>query len=212
MFILNQHNSIANHYLRELRDVDIQKDRLRFRNNLKRLGFLLGYELSKKLKYNSASVQSPLDKVEVDVLTEEVVVITIMRAGLPFQEGFLELFDSADAGFVGAWREEGDEIQIALNYLASCDLNEKTVIIVDPMLATGKSLVKAVEHLLKNGSPKSLHLAAVIAAPEGVSYLKENLTLNYELWVCALDEKLDNNSYIVPGLGDAGDLAFGTKL
>ena len=213
MFVLNHHVSIANQYLAEIRDVSIQKDRQKFRNNLRRLGFLLGYEISKELRYTEKSISTPLAKAKEQVPSEDLVIITILRAGLPFQEGFMEAFDQADAGFVGAWRnDEGEKIEIELNYLATGDLNQKTVILVDPMLATGKSLVKVVDKLLTHGTPKTLHLAAAIAAPEGVGYLKQNLKLDYQLWMCALDEKLNQKSYIVPGLGDAGDLAFGAKM
>ncbi len=213
MFVLNRQNSIANVYLAEIRDVNIQGDGLRFRHNIRRLGFLLGYEMSKQFDFSKKSLTTPLTNTEVEVPDEDIVVITIMRAGLPFQEGFLQVFDHANSGFIGAWRKEGTkEVEIDLNYLAAPDLNNKTVILADPMLATGKSLVRATEALTNHGTPKSLHLASVIAAPEGVNYLNENLKVDFQLWTCALDEKLNNKSYIVPGLGDAGDLAYGTKL
>jgi len=213
MFVLNHQNSIANNYLSELRDIEIQNDRLRFRFNLKRLGFLLGYEISKDLNFEEKSISTPLAKTNVSLATNEVVIITIMRAGLPFQEGFMDVFDRADAGFIGAWREEKSEnIEIELSYLATGDLSNKTVIVVDPMLATGKSLIKTVNKLLSNGKPKALHLATVIAAPEGVDYIANNLKIPYKLWTCSVDEKLDKRAYIVPGLGDAGDLSFGQKL
>lgn len=214
MFALNKENSVANNFLAELRDIHMQKDRLRFRNNLKRLGCLLAYEVSRKLTYQDLTVQTPLAQVKVPVMADQVVIIPILRAALPFYEGFLEVFDQAEAGFIGAWRIHGkdDSVDADLNYQAAPNLAGKTVIVVDPMLATGKSLAKTVNSLLEHGKPEALHLASVIAAPEGIDYLNRTLTVDYELWTCAVDEKLNKNAYIVPGLGDAGDLAFGPKL
>lgn len=213
MFVLDHTSSIANQYLSELRNIDAQKDRMRFRNNLKRLGFLLGYEISKSLTFEGKAINTPMAKTSVALITDEIVIVTIMRAGLPFQEGFMEAFDHADAGFIGAWRDEkGENIEIKLNYMATGDLTNKIVMVVDPMLATGKSLVSTVDTLLSNGMPKQLHLATVIAAPEGIDYLSNNLNFPYKLWTCSVDENLDTNSYIIPGLGDAGDLSFGQKL
>jgi len=186
---------------------------MRFRKNLSRLGFLLGYEISKSLGFKKKTIVTPREKSSIALISDEIVIITIMRAGLPFQEGFMEVFDQADAGFIGAWRdEEGENIEIKLNYMATGDLTNKTVIVVDPMLATGKSLVSTVDTLFRNGMPKQLHLATVIAAPEGIDYLSKKLEFPYKLWTCSVDEKLDEKSYIVPGLGDAGDLSFGQKL
>ena len=213
MFVLDHISSIANQYLSELRNVDVQQDRMRFRKNLSRLGFLLGYEISKSLGFKKKTIVTPMEKSSIALISDEIVIITIMRAGLPFQEGFMEVFDQADAGFIGAWRdEEGENIEIKLNYMATGDLTNKTVIVVDPMLATGKSLVSTVDTLFRNGMPKQLHLATVIAAPEGIDYLSKKLEFPYKLWTCSVDEKLDEKSYIVPGLGDAGDLSFGQKL
>lgn len=215
MFILDQQSSIACQYLAEIRDVNVQKDSLRFRSNMRRLGQLLAYEISKSLNYEERSIETPLTSSKANFLKDQVVVISILRAALPFSQGFQDLFDRAEFGFIGAARlpHAADEpVEVALNYLASPSLDNKTVIVVDPMLATGKSLAKSVESILKNGKPKSLHLATTIAAPEGVSYLKENLNTPYNLWSCAVDEKLNEKYYIVPGLGDAGDLAFGQKL
>ncbi len=214
MFILNQTNSIANNYLQELRDESIQRDRLRFRQNLERLGTLLAYEVSKDLAYTKTAVQTCLAQTTADTIADDVVVISILRAAIPFSNGFVNLFDQAEFGFIGAARQEstGDEIQVNLDYAAAPDLTGKTLIIADPMLATGKSLLKSVDRLMQNGIPKTIHLASVIAAPEGIAYLNENLRLDFKIWTCALDEKLNEQSYIIPGLGDAGDLAFGPKL
>lgn len=215
MFILDQQSSIASQYLTEIRDEEVQKDRLRFRLNMKRLGFLLAYEISKKLEYRTQPVKTPLTSTEGEVLKDDVVIVSILRAAVPFAQGFQEVFDRADFGFIGAARQEmkeSQEVNIDLDYLATPDLNQKVVILVDPMLATGKSLVKSVDKLMKNGKPKSLHIATAIAAPEGVSYLQDHLGTAFNLWSCALDDKLNEKYYIVPGLGDAGDLAYGQKL
>ncbi len=213
MFALNQENSVANNFLAELRDTSLQQDRLRFRTNLKRLGNLLAYEISKTFSFENKVITTPLTDTTIPLMSDELVLIPIMRAALPFYEGFLEVFDQAGAGFIGAWRvEEGTDVEAVLNYQAAPDLTGKTVIVIDPMLATGKSLVKTVDSLMNHGTPKSLHLASVIAAPEGIDHLKKSLSMDYHLWTCAVDEKLNDESYIVPGLGDAGDLSFGTKL
>lgn len=214
MFALNQENSVASNFLAELRDIAVQQDRFRFRTNLKRLGSLLAYEISRTFSYQHKNICTPLADMTVPVVSDQVVLIPIMRAALPFFEGFLELLDQASAGFIGAWRveEEGAEVAAVLNYQAAPDLTGKTVIVIDPMLATGKSLVKTIESLLSHGTPNKLHLASVIAAPEGIAHLKSSLTVDYELWTCAVDERLNEHCYIVPGLGDAGDLSFGPKL
>lgn len=214
MFILNKNNSIANNFLAELRDESIQKDRLRFRQNLERLGTLMAYEVSKALNFKSKSVQTSLATTSTEVVYDEIVIISILRAAIPFSNGFVQMFDHAEVGFIGAARQEsnGEDVKIDLDYAAAPDLNGKTLIIVDPMLATGKSLIKSIERLTKNGTPKTVHLASVIAAPEGIAYINENLSLDFKLWTCALDERLNEQSYIIPGLGDAGDLAFGPKL
>lgn len=215
MFILNQQSSIANQFLAEIRDVNSQKDPLRFRQNMRRLGQLLAYEISKSLTYAEREIETPLTRSSAKVLQDQLVVVSILRAALPFSQGFQDLFDRAEFGFIGAARlphGANEPVEVALDYLATPELNNKVVIIVDPMLATGKSIVKSIESILKNGKPKALHIATTIAAPEGVKYLKENLNTPYHLWSCALDEKLNEKYYIVPGLGDAGDLAFGQKL
>lgn len=216
MFILDHQNSIVHQFMTEIRDVQVQKDRLRFRRNFERLGEIMAYEISKDLGYRAIEIQTPLQKTTARVLNEKPVLISVMRAAIPYYQGFLNYFDQADSGFVGAYRKEekeGDqEIEIEFLYQAAPNLEGREVILVDPMLATGKSFVKTVENLLRNGKPKMLHLVCLIAAPEGVEYLKQNLKLPYKLWVGALDEKLNEKFYIVPGLGDAGDLCFGDKI
>jgi uracil phosphoribosyltransferase len=213
MFILAHHTSLANNFITELRDIQIQKDRMRFRKNLERLGEILAYEVSKSMDFKSIMVQTPLDTLETKVLSSQPVIVAVLRASLPFYQGFLNFFDQAESGFIGAFREEkGETIQVNLGYHASPDLNGKEVILADPMLATGKSILKSVDTLLTHGTPKQLHIAAAFAAPEGIEFIKSNLKIPFKLWIGALDEKLNSKSYIVPGLGDAGDLAFGEKL
>jgi uracil phosphoribosyltransferase len=213
MFVLNGNNSIANQFLLELRDAVLQKDRLRFRKNLERLGEILAYELSRTLKYKNVNANSPLGTTAISVISDQPILITIMRAGLPFFQGFLNFFDHADSGFIGAFRKEDqDHLTIKLEYVATTSLEGKTVILIDPMLATGRSVIDSVNALLINGKPAHIHIASLVAAPEGIEYLKQNLKLPYSLWTCAVDEKLNAQYYIVPGLGDAGDLSFGEKL
>ncbi|UII33429.1 uracil phosphoribosyltransferase [Fulvivirga ulvae] len=211
--VLNQSNSVANHFLYEMRHIETQKDRAKFRNNLRRLGVVMAYEISKALSYTKAVVETPLDTMEVDLLAEQPVLISILRAALPFSDGFTEVFDQADVGFVGAYRmEEGAEIAVNFEYMASPAVEGRVVIVVDPMLATGKSIIESIDHLLNNGKPGHIHIAAAVAAPEGIDYISKMLKVEHTIWAGALDEKLNNKSYIVPGLGDAGDLCFGPKL
>ncbi len=205
-------NSIANQFLLELRDTRIQKDRLRFRNNLSRLGELMAYEISKTLVYHPEEVDTPLGRKVVDVPAVDIVLLTILRAGLPFLEGFQQIFDKADTGFIGSYRVEGhSEINIHRDYMATPALTGKTVILADTMLATGRSLVDAVNIIIHRGQPSHLHIASVISAPEGIQYLQDHIKIPASLWVHAIDEKLNAKFYIVPGLGDAGDLSFGPK-
>lgn len=214
MFLLSQKPSIADHFLAELRDVNGQKDRARFRRNIERMGELLAYEISKTLAYRTESVETPLGTASSRSLLQPVVLATIMRAGLPLHQGFLNIFDQADNAFVGAYRghniEDKDEFEVEMDYITSPDLTGKTLIIVDPMLATGRSLEKVYHALLRFGIPSQTHIAAVIASPEGVNFLQTRIP-QCRLWLGALDKKLNEQYYIVPGLGDAGDLAFGAK-
>jgi len=213
MFILSQQPSIANQFLAELRDKQIQKDRMRFRKNLERLGEVLAFEVSKTLNYQKKEIQTPLEQMEMHLTSDQVVLVAVLRAALPFYQGFLNFFDQAESGFIGAFREEsGAELTVNLGYHASPNLDNKVLILVDPMLATGQSCVESLQTLLKHGSPKAIHLVAAFAAPEGVEYLKKAISVPYSLWLGTLDEKLNSKSYIVPGLGDAGDLSFGEKL
>lgn len=215
IFILKDSNSVANHFLAEMRDVEIQKDGWRFRKNLERVGELLAYELSKELNYTPHTVQTPLGKSSTYLIDDELVLITILRAGVPFYQGFLNFFDKFPSGFIGAYRRaEGEEqdIEIQLDYVTTPHLDGKVLIIVDPMLATGKSLIRSLKELSKFGKPKFIHIASVISAPEGIEYVNNNMTGDYKIWTGAIDKRLNQKAYIVPGLGDVGDLAFGPKL
>lgn len=197
-----------------LRDKSVQKDRLKFRYNLKRLGQIMAYEISKKLTYTSVEVETPLGKSSAELLEDQPVIIAIMRAALPFYEGVLSVFDEADSGFVGAYRTMDFQTSksIRTEYIASGNLTGKTVVVVDPMLATGKSILGTITKLEAYGKPKKWIILSVIAALEGVEYLEQNLGDNTTLWCGTIDEKLNSKFYIVPGLGDAGDLAFGEKI
>jgi uracil phosphoribosyltransferase len=213
MFILTEQPSIGNQFLAELRDIQTQQDRMRFRINLERLGELLAYEVSKTLSYQTKEVQTPLQSAQMELPVDQVVLVAVLRAALPFYQGFLNSFDQAESGFIGAFRQEnGAEIGVNLGYHASPKLDNKVLILVDPMLATGTSCVTALKTLLKHGTPKAIHIVAAFAAPEGVHYLANHLNVPYKLWLGTLDAKLNSKSYIIPGLGDAGDLAFGEKL
>ena len=213
MFILSRTPSIADRFLTELRDTTIQADRMRFRRNIERVGELLAYEISKSLAYRQETIQTPLGPTEGTSLRLPVVLATILRASVPFHQGFLNLFDQAENAFIGAYREhhtQDDNFEIEMDYIASPNLHGKTLILMDPMLATGRSLEKVYHALLRFGTPDQTHVAAVIASPEGVAYLQARMP-ECRLWVGAVDSHLNEHFYIVPGLGDAGDLAYGPK-
>ncbi len=213
LHILTETPSLANHFVAELRDVNVQHDSLRFRRNLERLGELLAYEISKTLPYTSAGITTPLAQTQTMLLAEQPVLATILRAGLPLYNGMLNYFDKAYSTFVGAYRVEAENtaLQINMEYLASTNLHDKILILADPMLATGRSLVKSYEGMLRHGKPVQVHFAAAIASPEGVAFVQQQVP-EAHIWLGALDERLNDKSYIVPGLGDAGDLAFGPKI
>lgn len=213
MFILSDNRSIANQFLAELRDISIQNDRMRFRRNLERLGEVMAYEISKEMEFHTVAIQTPLTETTAEALVQQPIVIPILRAAMPFFQGVLNYYDQADCGFVGAYRKEGEaDVDIEFGYMAAPDIDGKEIILVDPMLATGKSFIKSIDNLLKYGTPSKLHIVAVIASPEGIAYIQKNLTLPHKFWLCSLDEGLNGKFYIVPGLGDAGDLAYGSKL
>lgn len=208
------HDSIVSRYMMELRDVNVQNDPMRFRKNLKRIGQIMAYEISKRLDYRSVDITTPLGPCECRDMDDTVVLATIMRAGIPFHEGFLSYFDRAENAFVSAYRkykEKGDSFDVLIEYLASPRLDGKTLLIADPMLATGASMELAYKALLTKGMPEHLHVACVIASQKGVDYVRERFPESTTLWVGAIDDEVNAHSYIVPGLGDAGDLAYGVK-
>lgn len=207
-------NSLVSQYLMEMRNVNIQGDRLRFRRNLERLGEIMAYEISKTLKYKTIEITTPLDKAKCNVIDEQIVLGTIFRAGVPFHQGFLRYFDDAENAFVSAYRKykEKENFDICIEYLASPSLDGKTLILCDPMLATGASMELSYKALLTKGTPAHVHIASVIASRQAVDYLKKVLPAeNTSLWLGVVDDKINAHSYIVPGLGDAGDLAYGVK-
>jgi uracil phosphoribosyltransferase len=212
---LSEKNSVLNHFLGEIRDVNIQKDRLRFRRNIERIGEIMAYEISKELQYNNCAITTPLGVKNSTEISDKLVICSILRAGLTLHNGFLNYFDGAENGFISAYRfhpNNDDNFEIKVEYEAISDINDSNVILVDPMLATGQSIVAVFNKLIAKGAPKEIHLAVVIAAPEGIKYLESLLPDNCHLWIASIDEKLNEKNYIIPGLGDAGDLAFGTKL
>lgn len=205
--------SVFNSFLSELRDVDIQKDPMRFRRNLERVAEIIGYELSKKLDYVEAEVTTPLGVDDTFLLKQQPVLATILRAGLPMHQGLLNVFDRAESAFVSAYRKHTtpEEFEIYVEYLAAPDIDGKPLIISDPMLATGSSMVMVYKALLKHGRPSKVFVVAAIAAPEALDYVRRALPDTTEIYVGAIDRELTAQSYIVPGLGDAGDLAYGVK-
>jgi uracil phosphoribosyltransferase len=213
LFVLNKTNTIGNQFLAELRDATTQLDRLRFRKNQERLGEILAYEISKKLKYMSVEVQTPLGTATLDVPEEYPVLGTILRAGLPFHQGFMNFFDKSPSAFITAYRKvkKTGAFIINIDHISSPDLEGKTVIICDTMLATGQSMVLVCKELRAQYNIKELHIAAVIASTEGVEHVKANLPKAH-IWLGAIDEEMTSKAYIVPGLGDAGDLSFGEKV
>lgn len=211
----DEHPSLVSRYMLELRDVDIQGDPMRFRTNLERIGQIMAYEISKRLDYKDREVQTPLGKCECKEPADRVVLATILRAGLPFHHGFLSYYDLAENAFVSAYRryrEKGDTFDIVVEYMATPSIEGKTLIIVDPMLATGSSMDLAYKALLQKGTPARIHVASVIASVQGVEYVKEHFPEDRTtVWCGAIDREINAHSYIVPGLGDAGDLAYGVK-
>jgi uracil phosphoribosyltransferase len=212
---LEETNSILNKFISEIRDVTIQKDSLRFRRNIERIGEILGYELSKKLSYSSSAIETPLGLKNSQLPKSNVVLCSILRAGLPLHQGLLNYFDDAENAFISAYRHHPNndaEFKIVVEYFASPSIENKTVLLADPMLATGKSLVAVYEGIKKHGIPKEIHIVCVIGSTEGIEFIENHFPKNTHLWIAAIDNKLNEKGYIVPGLGDAGDLAFGAKL
>jgi uracil phosphoribosyltransferase len=213
---LSEHNSVLQNFLREIRDVDIQKDRLRFRRNIERIGEVMAIELSKELHYTATEVQTPLAKTTVNTISDELVLATILRAGMPLHQGFLNIFDHAENAFLSAYRRVNaqGELEIVAEYMAAPAIDGKTLIVVDPMLATGMSMEVGYLALLKHGMPKHTHLCCTIATPQAIDCVRKALNDREDvtLWCAAIDPVLNEKKYIVPGLGDAGDLCYGTKI
>lgn len=215
IYNFGEQKSVMNRFIAELRDKQIQKDSLRFRRNLERIGELFAYEISKQLKYEERDVQTPLGIAKCQLPADKVVVASILRAGLPLHQGVLNIFDSAQNAFIAAYRKYGkdNKFKIQMEYATMPSIEGKTVVLLDPMLATGSSIILAYNKICTNGEPLHTHIVAAIASRESLSLLSKNLPHSkVTLWVGAVDEELTNKSYIVPGLGDAGDLAFGEKL
>ena len=214
--ILNKQNTILNKFLAEMRDRSIQRDSMRFRRNMERVAEIMAYEISKRLNYKTRMVETPLGIAAVEEISDKVVIATILRAGLPFHQGFLNYFDDADNGFVSAYRKSRPDgsFVVDVEYVSTSSLKGKTLILVDPMLATGTSLMLVYDALVRRaGEPEHTHFAAAFASEQGVDYvLKHTSSEKCTLWCAAVDEELTSKSYIVPGIGDAGDLAYGVKL
>jgi uracil phosphoribosyltransferase len=209
----SQSNTLYNNFLAQLRDLKVQQDRMRFRRNLERLGEISAYEISKELNFSKEDIYSPLGVSPANIITEQPVIATILRAGLPLHQGLLNYFDNADNCFISAYRKHStnEDFEVEVEYLSSPKLDDKVVILSDPMLASGSSMILAYKALLQKGRPKHIHIVSVIASAEGVENVKRHFPVNSTLWVGAIDEEMTAQSYIVPGLGDAGDLAFGSK-
>ena len=212
--ILDSKKSILNKFISEIRNINIQKDSLRFRRNIERIGEILAYEISQTLNYEKNTVSTPLGTKIMETHKKDIVLCSILRAGLPLHTGLLNYFDDAENAFISAYRNHTSEteFEIKVEYFASPSLDGKTLILADPMLATGRSLISVFEGLKNHGTPKEIHVACVIGSNEGIEYIKQNLPEETKLWIATVDEKLNSHGYIVPGLGDAGDLAFGGKL
>lgn len=211
---LDKTNSILNQFISEIRDITIQKDSMRFRRNIERIGEILSYELSRELHFQDQEVQTPLGVKKVPLVADQLVLCSVLRAGLPLHQGILNYFDHIENAFISAYRlhKTPEIFEIKVEYLATPALDGKILILADPMLATGSSLVAVYDILKKIGTLSQVHLVSVIAAKEGIDYISKHFPDNTHLWVATVDDKLNSKGYIVPGLGDAGDLAFGNKL
>jgi uracil phosphoribosyltransferase len=211
---LSKHHSLLNHWVAELRDVHVQNDRMRFRRNIERIGEVAAYELSKTLGFKSVDVTTPLGIASTSLLEEQPVLGTILRAGLPLHQGMLNYFDKADNAFISAYRKHHPDgsFEISLEYLSCPDLNNRILILCDPMLATGASIVETIQAIQKTYTPAQIHIVVTIASQKGIEHVEKELGADIPIWCAAIDPILNDKSYIVPGLGDAGDLAFGSKM
>lgn len=211
---LGEQNSIFNQYIMEIRNVEIQKDSMRFRRNIERMGEIFAYEISKWLDYSPELITTPLGQCDINLMEKQPVIATVLRAGLPLHYGLLNYFDRADNAFVSAYRMHiaPDDFEVKVEYISSPDLQERTLILCDPMLASGQSMLLSYEALLEAyGNPKHVHIVSVISSSEGIQHVKKHVKSNVTIWTGAIDSEMTAQSYIVPGLGDAGDLAFGKK-
>jgi uracil phosphoribosyltransferase len=210
---LGKHNSVLNTFLAQLRSTEVQNDRMRFRKNLERIGEIMAYEISKTLPYSTKEIITPLGEAQVDTLDEVPLLATILRAGLPFHQGFLNFFDDAENAFISAYRRshKGGDFEIEVEYVSCPSIDDRILILADPMIATGSSVECVYKALLAKGNPKHIHIASVISSEQGLNHLRRELPENITLWSAAIDNELTAQSYIVPGLGDAGDLAYGSK-
>ncbi|TCI85840.1 uracil phosphoribosyltransferase [Tenacibaculum sp. M341] len=208
-------NSVLNKFLSEIRDQDIQKDRMRFRRNIERIGEVLAYELSKKLNYTSKNITTSLGVKKTNLFENDLVLCSILRAGLPLHVGMLNYFDDSENAFISAYRHHpnnDEEFEIIVEYFASPPIDNKTLLLIDPMLATGKSLVHVYEALKNYGKPKEIHIVSVIGSLDGIDHIKSHFPEDTSLWIADIDPDLNESGYIIPGLGDAGDLAYGQKM
>ena len=212
----SEQRSVMNQFMAELRDRKYQQNRLLFRNNIERIGQMMAFELSKTLEYKAKTVTTPLGTLDIPLPHDELVIATVLRAGLPFHEGFLKVFDHAENGFVSAYRmytnREHTEVGVHTEYMASPSVKNKTLVITDPMLATGGSMAASIEALMKTGRPRKVHVCCVIATPEGIDEVREALPDGSTIWCAAIDPGMNEHKYIVPGFGDCGDLCYGEKL
>jgi uracil phosphoribosyltransferase len=211
---LSKHHSLLNHWVAELRDVHVQNDRMRFRKNIERIGEVAAYELSKTLRFKTVDVTTPLGIASTSLLEAQPVLATILRAGLPLHQGMLNYFDKADNAFISAYRKHHPDgsFEISLEYLSCPDLNNRVLILCDPMLATGASIVETIQAIQKTYTPAQIHVVVTIASQKGIEHVEKELGADISIWCAAIDPILNDKSYIVPGLGDAGDLAFGSKM
>lgn len=212
---ISQSNSVLNHFVSQLRDTSIQHDRMKFRRNIERIGEILTYEMSKTLQYFPQPIETPLAQTTSQLCNEDLVVCSILRAGIPLHNGILNYLDEADNAFVSAYRKvenNGKDFEIVVEYLSSPNLEGKTLILADPMLATGQSMLNVFKALEKLGRPNSIHIISVIGAQEGIDVIQDYFSEDTQLWIAAVDKQLNEKGYILPGLGDAGDLAYGEKL
>ncbi len=208
-------NSILNQFISEIRNVSIQQDQMRFRKNIERIGEILAYELSKELTYNTQKIRTPLGTKSMSLPQKDLVLCAILRAGLPLHQGVLNYFDSAENAFISAYRHHSnnsDDFEVIVNYLAAPSLENKILVLIDPMLASGKTLENTYNAMKSHGTPSQIHIVSAIGSNEGINYIEDIFPKNTHLWVAATDEELNSRGYIIPGLGDAGDLSYGIKL